>query len=178
MFDWDDDFEDLIKGDGPTKPAIEYSPPPQDVPTASPEKGSLWVALSRWVAPALVVTALAAGVTFPEKFGFGGQSVQTAQLFAPFPIMPTPETATVTLRAYSDAQQRSFLSGLKQFSDADLLSYATIIQADLDRAGVVMAPLLQDALTLTQMEIKRRNLVAPTVVRAVQDVLIQVPLQG
>jgi hypothetical protein len=178
MFDWDEDFDDLVKGKGPAKPAVEYSPPPVDVAPAQPVTGSLRVMLARWFAPVLVVAGLAAGVTFPEKLGFGSNSVQTASLFASFPVQSAPQSATVSLRAYTDAQQRNFVFGLKRFSDPELIAYATTTQLDLERAGAVMTPLLQDALTLTQAEIERRNLVAPNVVRSVQDVLIQTPLRG
>jgi hypothetical protein len=178
MFNWDDDFDDLVKGDGSAKPAVEYSPPPREVPQPQAATGSIRAALARWFAPALVVAGLAAGVTFPEKFGFGGPSVQSASIFSAVHVPFAPQPESVVLRAYSDAQHRNFVSGLKRFSDADLLAYAAVTKSDLDRAGSVMLPLLQDALTLTQMEIERRNLTAPSVVQSVQDVLIQVPLQG
>ncbi len=178
MFDWDDDFDELVKGDGSPTPAVEYSPPPVEAAPAQPASGDQRSGLLRWLVPVLVVAGLGFGAYFPEKFGFGTPAVQSSNLFAAIPMISAPQTAVVTLRAYTDTQHRNFVSGLKRFSDMDLLTYAATTQTDLDRAGLLMTPLLQDALTLTQLEIERRNLTAPIVVRSVQDVLIQVPLQG
>lgn len=181
MFDWDKDYDDLVKGDAVASDADNKSPVPLSVAHSDKEPSATRATLARWFAPALVVAGLAAGVTFPEQFGLGEKPVQTAALFAPFPSSSATSTSSapqVTLRAYSDAQHRNFVFGLKRFTDADLLVYAAVTQADLDRAGSVLAPLLQDALTLTQLEIERRNLVLPNAVRSVQDVVIQTPLQG
>jgi hypothetical protein len=177
-FDWDDDFDDLVNGKGPVKPAVQYSPPPDEVAPMSAAAGSLRALVARWIAPAFVVLALAAGVSFPEKFGLGGKTLQTASLFAPLSLQTEQPTAEIALLAYSAAQHRNFVTGLKLFSDADLLSYAAVTQVDLGRASPVLAPLLQDALTLTRQEIGRRNLTPPSPAHSVQDVLIQTPLQG
>lgn len=178
MFDWDKDYDDLVKGDAVASGADENAPVPAHAPRADAAPTSLRVTMARWFAPVLVVAGLGAGVTFPEQFGLGEKPVQTAALFAPFPAQSVSSASQVTLRAYSDAQHRNFVFGLKRFTDADLLAYAAVTQTDLDRAGSVLAPLMQDALTLTQLEIERRNLVQPNVVRSVQDVVIQTPLQG
>lgn len=175
-FDWDEDYDDLVTGRTPT--AVENSLAPLTAKQAAPASTSLRATVSRWFAPALVVAALAAGVVFPEAFGFRKQSVQTASLFAPVATSPVAPEGEVTLRVYSEVQQRNFVFGLKRFSDVDLLNYATVTRTDLERAGRVMASFLEDALTLTQIEIERRNLSTPSPLRSVRDVLIQVPLQG
>jgi hypothetical protein len=117
-------------------------------------------------------------VAFPDLLGMGRQTVQTASLFPNSMADLTPIAHTVTLMAYSPAQSRTFVNGLARFSDADLLVYARTTQTDLDRAGHLMGPLLQDALTLTWAEIARRNLTADATIQSVEDIRILAPLQG
>ena len=183
-FDWDSDVDDLLN-DGSTAQDTEYSyePPAPVAPVAAPRGTGLRVMLAKWTAPALVVVALAGGVAFPEKFGFGKSEVQTAALFVPFttdaPVVNTVTAAPdVVLLVYTDTQSRNFRTGLRRFSDADLLAYAQVTQVDLERAGPMMRPRMQDALSLITAEAQRRNLTIAPVLRSVEDVQIQLPLRG
>lgn len=193
VFDWDeywnDYYEDLAQEAVPAEAAFDYDPPPRDniaakqrrstpqrdVRANDTSKGKLRETVLQWLTPVLVVAAFAVVITLPEKFGIAGPSLQSAQLFVALPTSPAPEVESVNLRAYSERQQRMFVTGLKRLSDADLLSYAASTQTDLDRADPVMASLLEDAMTLTRMEIDRRNLNWPRAVRTVEEVLIPLP---
>ena len=184
-FNWDEDFEDLVRDDAPKPaPVAHVRPAGDDYILVAPvhsdiaATGGLRAGLARWFAPALVVAGLAGAVAFPDMVGLGRQTVQTASLFPTALTDAAPIAPTVTLVAYSPAQSRSFVAGLARFSDADLLAYARTTQTDLARAGHLLGPLMQDALTLTRAEIARRNLSAEPVMRAVEDVRINAPLQG
>lgn len=174
--DWDDEFDDLVQRNARPRHELEYCFDPQAEADYAEAMKGVDGSVIRWVAPALVAVGIVAGVSFPEKFGIGNQPVQTAAFFVGVPAQPEPVSTASTLRAYNDAQERNFTAGLKRMSNADLLSYAAVAQTDRDRAGSVIAPYMEDALTLTQNEIARRNLVAPTRARIVDEVLIPAPL--
>lgn len=187
-FDWDQDFDDLVKdGAIPDEALYTYEPVAPVAPPAPPataqSSGMIRGMLGKFVLPACMVVALGFGVAFPEKIGLVRSQVQTASLFVPFStdLLPGADTAeheAVNLLVYTAAQKRNFNAGLRRFSDADLLIYARVTQDDLDRAGPMLRPMLQDALALTQGELKRRNLSVVPVLRAVEDVHIQLPLRG
>ena len=155
MFDWDSDVESIT--------ARNVAPLVQ----APVEKsGMLRSYASRWMAPVAVALGLFAA----------GQSVFNLDL------MPTNQAVSLSsaggLRAalfqateditpaelivYQDAQYASFMRGIVQFKDADLLSYASATARELDTGDDLMMPYQLDVLWLTNREIERRGLIRQT----------------
>ncbi len=186
---WDDFYEDLAQDSGVTESVYEYDPLPKEHKRpvqvraaaesgkiAEPaQSGSLRESILQWATPVMVVAGLAVSATLPKMLGFADPPLKSTDLFVALPAVPEPAMDVIPLRTYSDRQQRMFVSGLQQLSDADLISYAATNKADLARADPLMATLLEDAMTLTNIELKRRNLDTPTVPRIIQEVLIPLP---
>ena len=193
VFDWDqywDEYcDDLGQKADPAVLEFEYDPPKRDNVAAinlkpkaqrqpAPVQGAasgMGANVLRWTLPAVVAAAFAAGIIAPEKLGLRSNAVQDAQIFALLPIAANSDEEPVQLQVYSDEQHRHFVAGLKRLSDADLLSYAARAQIDMDHAGPMLKAHTEDALTLTRLELDRRNLTAPRVERATPQVLIPIP---
>jgi len=155
MFDWDNDVDSLTRRN--VAPLAE--------PTVE-KTGALRSLASRWLAPVAVVIGLAAAgqsvfdldllptnqaVSLSSAGGLRAALFQTVE-----------DTAPVELIIYQDMQYASFMRGIVQFKDADLLSYASATARELETGDDLMVPYQLDALWLTNREIERRGLTRQT----------------
>jgi hypothetical protein len=169
-FNWDSDYEDLVK-----ERHLRVLPPEgENAPVDKPVRATL----SRAFFPALVCAVVIGGYTMlgPKIFG-QGSGAQTASLFPAMQLIDQG-TSFPRLQAYSDSQSRIFLQGLARFSDADLLIYAETTRRDLTRAGTMLAPFMRDALALTEHELTRRAVPVPPAFGLLEDVRIDQKLSG
>lgn len=119
--------------------------------------------IMEWGTPVLVVGALLAATTLPKSLGMDGVKIQSSDLIGLSPRQAERATAQVQLLVYSERQQEMFSSGLRRLGDTELLAYARRTQEDLLRANAEMSAHLQDALTLTRLEVERRKLTFPAI---------------
>lgn len=169
-FDWDDDYEDLVK-----ERKLRVLPPEGIAEQADkPVSGTM----SRFLLPAVLCAALvgAYAVLGPQLSG-SRAGLQTAGLL---PMLPTsaPVMPMPALQVYSDMQSRSFLNGLARFSDAELLVYAETTRRDLTRAGTMLAPYMRDALALAEHELTRRAVPVAPAYGQLESVRIDQKLRG
>lgn len=145
MFDWDEDYEELVK----PRPDQEASRARQ-APTAGQTHRF-----------GLVVLCLIAVICA----GYFGQYVwRGTSAFTAGPVTGAPESSTELhiapechLQALDSTQALRFQTGLRGFSDSHLLGYARHARSDHDAASEFMRPYLADAETLIGLELARRG---------------------
>ncbi len=153
MFDWDEDYSDLV-GEAPA-PADTRVPVP--APAAAPAPSWLRTHL-----PGVALAALfAAGLAYEKAdlgalrgaVGLGPVGLIGAQASGPASAADGP-----ALQVYDPAQAQLFTAGLARIGPDDLRAYAARTRADLRHAVPEMALFHADALTLLQHEMDRRGI--------------------
>lgn len=150
MFDWDQDFDDVIK----TRPI------PVAVPAVQPGSGRIRRALLTFGMPLAVVAALwGANHSTP-----GGPMVAVSAVG--LMSFLSPVSMPDGLLTYDQSHFDNFRAGIARFSDAELLAYAVATQRDHAESRLADRDWAHDMLILTRQEIDRRGLVQPPAMAA------------
>ena len=176
---WDEDDTDGKAQHRVSEPVYDYDPPSaaqaeHALETAgrrrpsSPAASGWRTGIVAWGTPVLVLGAFLVATTLPQSLGLDGVKIQSSDLIGLSPRQAEPVKEQVQLLAYSDRQQEMFSTGLRRLGDAELLAYARRAQDDLLHADAAMSLPLQDALTLTRLEVERRKLTFPAAPARVQ----------
>jgi hypothetical protein len=155
MFDWDKDFESVIAG-----AKIDIAP------TSAERTGVIRAFTARWLAPTAVVVGLILAGQSVFRLDLVPSSSSAVTLSSAGGLraalfQANPDERPAELLIYEDAQYESFMRGIVEFSDADLLEYAATTARELGRDDDVMTPYLLDVLWLTNRQIERRGLSRP-----------------
>lgn len=156
MFDWDDDFDDLVR------PRAIKVYPAEVGPDDSPSP--LW----RWLAGGVLMAGIAYSVSAVYQRGFSAQAARAMDALAAMratggPVAPpVPEVALPPeLLIYGQTQFEVFARGITQFANNDLLAYAGSTSFALSDRADPMTPYHLDALFLIYREMDRRALSRP-----------------
>lgn len=136
MFDWDEDYEELV-----------HTRPEQNSATRTPSRNRFGL------------IALAALLVIGAGY-FGQSTLRTALMsteISDMVALDLLEALSPQLQALDLVQAQSFLSGLRDFTDPQLLDYAGHAHRDHAAATHFMQPYLADAVVLIAQELTRRG---------------------
>lgn len=163
MFDWDQDYSELVEGPKKKDEAAECCSKPSHsavpVDDASSDSGNGPGFLRRNLVPLLLSAVFLTGVVFEKtdiRQGVAMASVTDGALA--FVVPPTTESSLPAgLLAYDEGEYRRFMAGLRGMNIADLHALAHAKRADLLLAHEGLAVYYRDALLLLDEEIARRG---------------------
>lgn len=166
MFDWDRDFDDVLSE---TRVAEHARPDPAQADPLDGADAQI-PTLRDLLAPGqamLLALGLGVAALLPEQLADASKaaplldSAALAGVLASaqpvVTLVPPPE-----LEVYDAAQYRAFLTGLRDFGDAQLRDYAALMARDLGQSAGFLKPSFRDALRVAQYEMTRRGLELPS----------------
>lgn len=171
MFDWDRDYEDVVRKNKIRRSTI----PDADAPV---ESRWYWRGLmTRIVLPVVALVMLGtAGYVAQHLAGSATATSRiSAAVFNPSLARPSSIAMPANLVVYDQAGFDRFVASMARINDGDLVQYALNTQRDLGGGDGVMSPYLRDVLTLTHLEMERRGLAQPVTASA-EPALVTVPL--
>ena len=144
MFDWDEDYENLVK-----------APSAQGTTTSAQgaEKFRFFAILAL-----ATLGALAAGFIGPGYFKALHSDPEMASADSVVGHVGLQDGLDLNLQALEPEQAMRFRDGLRRFSDAELLYYARDARRDHAGAMDFMRPYMADANALIGQELARRDL--------------------
>ena len=166
MFNWDADYDDLVKDRAVLIAATaDLQPEAAGAAPSLRERAASLVShlqgfAGKWAmagAVALMLGALGTTAAFVPRAG-GDVSLASFTDWS-LGILGLAEPMPEGLLAYEQPQFDNFRRGIARFSDAELIDYLRAAQRDLD-AGSPTADFTRDALFLAHREVERRGLPA------------------